>query len=475
MPSSAFSMPVHALRERSRTPRRKVGVAVLLAVAATGVSLAPAAASTTDAGCSFTTSPSGDRIRPGTTLEAGELIVSRSGDFTFGVTEAGSLELKNTETGGRRWDVQGDPGASLVLAADGTASLVSPDGSTAWRSAGGTSCTELVVEDSGRVAAIDHGGSALRWTAPASAATAPVAAPVDDPDPAPAGTRNPALHPFTSSSPWNTSLGSGARFESASATRTADLLSGSPAVNSSRWSFAVYRARSTDPLVTVKNIKDGRTYQVRIPAGATTTYGTDKHMGVINPDGTTAYEFYKMTRVDSRNWTTTRVTLTDLRGDGAGGSRASSTSIFAGLIRSHELRAGKINHALAMGIPNSMLKMGYVWPALSQDKDGSSLYSGTIPMGSLVAIPPSVNIDAMGLSPEGEALGRALQDYGAYVAIRASTVAVFCELSCDAAQANTLNKAWWELYPHLRVVTNNSETNVGGGGTPRVATLPEVS
>jgi hypothetical protein len=197
-------------------------------------------------------------------------------------------------------------------------------------------------------------------------------------------------------------------------------------------------------------------------------------MGVINPDGTTAYEFYKMTQVDAKNWTTTRVTITNLCGDGAKGSRASNTSIFAGLIRTHELRAGKIDHALAMGIPNSMLKMGYVWPALSQDRDGSSLYTGTIPMGSLVAIPPSVNIDAMKLSPEGKALARALQDYGAYVALRASTVALFCEQSCDPAQADRLGKAWWELYPHMRIVTNNSQTNVGGGGTPRAAVLPAL-
>jgi hypothetical protein len=225
----------------------------------------------------------------------------------------------------------------------------------------------------------------------------------------------------------------------------------------------------------VRNIKDGGSYQVRIPVGATTTEGTDKHMGVIAPDGVTAYEFYKMTQVDSMNWTTTRVTVTNLRGDGSKGSRASNTSIFAGLVRSHELRAGKIEHALAIGIPDSMLKMGFVWPALAQDSDGPSLYSGTIPMGSLVAIPPSVDIDAMNLTPEGEALGRALQDYGAYVALRAGTVAVFCELSCDPTQATKLNKAWWELYPKMRVVTNNSPISVGGGGTPRVAALPGLS
>ena len=41
---------------------------------------------------------------------------------------------------------------------------------------------------------------------------------------------------------------------------------------------------------------------------------------------------------------------------------------------------------------------GPVWPAYAQDSFAASGYTGALHMGSLVAIPPSVNVGALGLS-----------------------------------------------------------------------------
>src|SRR5690554_1092976 len=54
--------------------------------------------------------------------------------------------------------------------------------------------------------------------------------------------RDAALHPFSSDSPVNTSLGSTAAFESASSGRTKAFLSGSPMINCERWSVEVVEA-----------------------------------------------------------------------------------------------------------------------------------------------------------------------------------------------------------------------------------------
>ncbi|GIG28927.1 PKD domain-containing protein [Cellulomonas marina] len=291
----------------------------------------------------------------------------------------------------------------------------------------------------------------------------------------PAGTRVAALQPFASTAFWNTSIGSGAIFESAADTRTRMFLSGTPVINSTRWSIAVFRAKATDPLATVTNLKDGKVYQVRIPAGTAPTYGTDKHVGVIDPDGLWGWEFYKMTQTGPLTWTTTRVVRTDLTGDGMkDGSRASSISFYGGLIRKEELRSLSIRHTLAVGIPNEMLKMGPVWPARTQDGDASLYYSGQIPMGTMLAIPGTVDVTKLGLTPEGLALARALQDYGAHVLIRSSTIALYGEAAVDPAQAANLSTDWRKLYPLMRVLTNNTADNVSGGGTRRVAPLPDL-
>ena len=73
--------------------------------------------------------------------------------------------------------------------------------------------------------------------------------------------------------------------------------------------------------------------------------------------------------------------------------------------------------------------LGYVWPATEQDYDSPWTYGGALPMGSLVAIPRSVDITQLGLNPQTLAIARALQDYGGYIVDRAGdgTVALYAE------------------------------------------------
>ena len=125
-------------------------------------------------------------------------------------------------------------------------------------------------------------------------------------------------------------------------------------------------------------------------------------------------------------------------------------------------------------MPDSVLKSGFVWPAFAQDFNHAQAYKGNVPMGTLFAIPPSVDLNTMGLSLEGLVLGEALQNYGAYVVDRAGTGALYCELACDPTRVAALQAAWIKLRDHLRAVTNNTEANVGGGGTPGVPPAPPL-
>jgi hypothetical protein len=160
------------------------------------------------------------------------------------------------------------------------------------------------------------------------------------------------------------------------------------------------------------------------------------------------------------------------------GARASGISQLHGLIRAHELKNLSIPHSVAIGIDGSQLKSVNnrtgVWPARAEDGDSATSYKGTIPMGTMFALPPTVDIKSLGLSPEGEALARALQDYGGHVLIRSGSVSLYAEQAADAAAVQRMKGDWAKLSGMLRVIDNNTADNIAGGGERRQPAAPEL-
>lgn len=291
------------------------------------------------------------------------------------------------------------------------------------------------------------------------------------------GSRVAALQPFTSGTFSNVAIGSGAKYSAATDARVKSLQLGTSNVNHERWSFAVVQAKTSDPMVSVKT--GSSTMQYRVPVNAATTGGTDKHMAVIQPDGRTAYEAWGMNKVSDSQWTANYVVKTDLYGSGmAAGARASGISQLHGLIRAGELQSKSIKHTIAIGIDNNQLKSVNnrkgVWPANAEDGDSASAYTGTIPMGTMFALPPTVNIDSLGLSAEGKALARALQDYGGHILVRAGSTAIFAEPAADATAVQRMKGDWAKLRGMLRVIDNNTADNIAGGGQRRQPAAPEL-
>lgn len=281
---------------------------------------------------------------------------------------------------------------------------------------------------------------------------------------------DPGVYPFSAASPWNTPVGRDATFESASGAMTANLIAQkAPAVNYDNWSVAVFQASDSDPWVTLSVGRDGypkKDLTVQVPANTQATAGSDRHVSIVSPDRTTVYDMYKMVKVSDTQWTAQVGYVTSLDGSATGaGTRAAAVPAMAGLIRTQELASSSINHAVALALKNTQLKSGYVWPAASQDSYSAD-YSGQIPMGTLFAIPPTVDVSTLGLSTEGLALARALQGYGAYVVDQAGSDPLYCELTCPATSVSHLRTDWATLIGYLRAVTNNSPSSVGGGGVP---------
>lgn len=298
-------------------------------------------------------------------------------------------------------------------------------------------------------------GSAMAATAGAQAA-------------ATAGSRSVFRHPFSSTSFWNTALGSAAVFESPSAAKTSSLLSGGCYINCEQWSIPVVNATTSDPTASVSTSPTW-TWNYRVPSNAQVAIGTDGHSVITQPDAATAYENWTMKQVSATAWKSGFQVKTDLKGDGGtNGVRAAGVSALGGLIRAHEIQELRIPHALAIAIPRSKLKLGPVWPAKRQDGNASSTYSGPIPMGTLFGIPGNVNVAALPLSPEGRALAEALQNFGAYVVDAAGGTVLYAEPAAAGAAFNRMRNDFAAIRQYLRVVSNNSATAVGGGGTPRV-------
>lgn len=104
------------------------------------------------------------------------------------------------------------------------------------------------------------------------------------------------------------------------------------------------------------------------------------------------------------------------------------------LARADEASTGEIRHALRVTFLQSVMARSYVWPARHQA--GSS--GGSIPFGALLRLKSSVTIPAT-WTPQAQALARAMQRYGLYIADNGSNLYVQGDPS-SAWDANTISQ-----------------------------------
>jgi hypothetical protein len=270
--------------------------------------------------------------------------------------------------------------------------------------------------------------------------------------------------PFASSSPWNRPIGTGAQYSAPGDPNTQSLLAATPAINAAVWSKPVVLASLGDP---VRYLGWGPgAVAIHVPDSAQPAGppGGDAHLSIVDPSRHIVDESWQTTRVFG-NLASAWHTRADLRGDGLTGATASGMSAVGGLIRTWELQALDIRHALAVAMPPELMAMGPVWPAHQEDSIAASAYHGAVHMGSLLAIPQSVDVGDLGLSPQGTAIAYALQRYGGYVVDAGGTMALYAEPSAEL-WVRTARGDMGRIQAQLRVVTNNGPATVGGGGMP---------
>lgn len=348
-------------------------------------------------------------------------------------------------------------------------------------------------------------------------------------DTAPASTetaRDPFLQPFAVTSIWNTPIGSGATYAAAGLTGTPRpgewtqmpygdddhiVMKPSAPMTALNYSSVAWgggnRCTATGSLMTT----------VPLPSSyvVPNNNGNDSLSSVL-ADGVTLVEgqpFSRCTAGAAGTITFVAGTTSSLTGDGIlGGRGGSGMSVLGGTLRIGELRPGQTGpkHALKVNVyaKQALFKAttgaeAYRWPAAHGDSyavgwygteatGGSSAGNNTntnMKMGALLAIAASVNITALGLETEpGRQLAWTLQNYGAYI-VDDTYAPGFAFSTEDSPDGNfraqfqsdygyTFNQneistdtAWRRdvkrLIQALSVVTNNTSSTIGGGGTPR--------
>ena len=182
---------------------------------------------------------------------------------------------------------------------------------------------------------------------------------------------------------------------------------------------------------------------VPLPSDAVPSVGTDAAIGIYQPSTDTYWGFWKLNK-QSDGWHACwggRIDHTSQnRGWYENGGGVSATGLAdGGAIGIKEAQAGHIDHAIAISIPSPADWKRFSWPALRSD--GTDVSPDAIPEGSRMRLDPTINVDALPLTPLAKMVAKAAQKYGFILTDKAGCVGIGTE-SGAAVQAVTGVNPW---------------------------------
>jgi hypothetical protein len=254
---------------------------------------------------------------------------------------------------------------------------------------------------------------------------------------------------FSPSAFWNTPLAPSASLDAASAQVTDQLVRQvragfrsklPPTINTDQYTPGLFVAKGGQSRVRVA--LDGPPSRepalraafaaVPVPPGARPAAGSDGELVVWQPATDTMWEFWRMRRT-AAGWVASwggrlqgvsRSPGVFLSPHANWGTSASSLSLAGGLILPQELAGGKIDHALALGVPAIRARQ-FALPA--QRTDGRSRCRNAVPEGARFRVDPRVDIEALRLPAPVATLTRAAQRYGIVVREQSGAVAFYAQ------------------------------------------------
>jgi hypothetical protein len=250
----------------------------------------------------------------------------------------------------------------------------------------------------------------------------------------------PQARPFAANSFWNQPLAPDAALDPLSSAWVADLkrqmLAANPWINTTNYSAPVYTVPAHQTTVRVKLGATDSSLQrawnaVPLPSNARPASGSDKQLVVWQPSTDTLWEFWVLEkRADGwhAGWGGRMRHVSQNPGyftePPRWGATATSLPLLGGLIRINELKAGRIDHGLALAIPDTRAEW-FTWPA--QRTDGYTRSSTAIPEGARFRIDRRLDLSKLRMDPIVRMIAEAAQRYGIVVRDKAGAVTFYAE------------------------------------------------
>jgi hypothetical protein len=279
--------------------------------------------------------------------------------------------------------------------------------------------------------------------------------------PASAATSPEGWRPFAPDSIWNLPLRDDAPLDPAGDAQVrwlrGQIATAGSWINTTSCAMPLFWADTATPRIAVT--LDPSSYQDRVlirawssvpmPPEAKVSNCQDKNFAVLQtqPDGTVSmWEFWSATKRADGSWTARWGGATqDVMADRGVASKlswndptatsawlrtstinwnvtATSIAMNAGVITHDDMRRGTIDHALAMAITDAAAGR-WSWPA--QRTDGGSADPAALPEGARLRLDPTLNIDALTMTPLVRMMAKAAQRYGIVVRDRTWAANVF--------------------------------------------------
>jgi hypothetical protein len=217
-----------------------------------------------------------------------------------------------------------------------------------------------------------------------------------------------------------------------------------PWINTTDYSVPIYTVPPDQPTVRVQLVSQfsapalqSAWNEVPMPPGARPSGGSDRTLVVWQPATDRLWEFWKLSRSGNAWWAAWGGAMRNVASDwgayGPGawpgasrtwGASASSFSIAGGLITLKDLQRGRIDHALALAVPNTRAGL-YASPA--RRTDGTSQSPSALPEGAHLRLDPGLDVAALHLPWLTAMIAEAAQRYGIFVRDKAKVVHFFAQ------------------------------------------------
>jgi hypothetical protein len=239
--------------------------------------------------------------------------------------------------------------------------------------------------------------------------------------------RPPLPRPFASNSFWNKPVPRSAAIDRRSkalvATLAAQVAENKAWVNTYRYSSPVYLAAPRQPETRVTLDKPSASLSaafesVPLPRNAIPARGADAQLVVWQPATDSLWEFSKLARRRDgwhALWGGRMTGVSASPGwfeENNWGSTATGLPLLGGLITLDDLRRGRINHALAIGVTRAR---SHVWSWPARRTDGATDNRSAIPEGTRFRLDPTLNLDRIAMPRATRMIAEASQRYGIVV------------------------------------------------------------